>query len=178
MWILALLTWRIHWYSSRDCLYQSLYLCLCLHCLLITRGTPWLFGVVVLIRLLGKGEIMWVNFEVPKVLHVLWDLGQAWLVGVWYFWYVIVQGIFLVFFGTARLIISWVNPLGYDDEEIKVLVWSLTVLFQKVSGSGCSANKSMLMVYAHAHASQLNLYLLPQVQLPIKIFWLPPFLFL
>ena len=33
-----------------------------------------------------------------------------------------------------------------------------------------SANKSMLMVYAHAHASQLNLYLLPQVQLPIKIF--------
>ena len=34
-------------------------------------------------------------------------------------------------------------------------------------------NKSMLirlMVYAHAHASQLNFYLLPQVQLPIKIF--------
>ena len=56
---------------------------------------------------------------------------QAWLVGVWYFWYVKVQGIFSVFFGTARLIISWVNPLGYDDEEIKVLVLSLTVLFQK-----------------------------------------------
>ena len=56
---------------------------------------------------------------------------QAWLVGVWYFWYVIVQGIFSVFFGATRVIISWVNPLGYDDEEIKVLVWSLTVLFQK-----------------------------------------------
>ena len=40
----------------------------------------------------------------------------------------------------------------------------------EVSGSGCTNNKSMLMVYAHAHASQLNFYLLPQVQLPIKIF--------
>ena len=29
---------------------------------------------------------------------------------------------------------------------------------------------SMLLVYAHALASQLNLYLPPQVQLPIKIF--------
>ena len=35
------------------------------------QGDSLTFGVVVLIRLLGKGEIMWVNFEVPKVLHVL-----------------------------------------------------------------------------------------------------------
>ena len=35
------------------------------------QGDSLTFGVVVLICLLGKGEIMWVNFEVPKVLHVL-----------------------------------------------------------------------------------------------------------
>ena len=35
------------------------------------HGDPLTFGVAVLIRLFGKGEIMWVNFEVPKVLHVL-----------------------------------------------------------------------------------------------------------
>ena len=35
------------------------------------QGDSLTFGVVVLIRLLGKGEIMWVNFEVPKVLQVL-----------------------------------------------------------------------------------------------------------
>ena len=29
------------------------------------------FGVVVLICLLGKGKIICINFEVPKVLHVL-----------------------------------------------------------------------------------------------------------
>ena len=45
-------------YSSRDCLYQSLYLCLCLHCLSDNQGDSLTFGVVVLIRLLGKGEIM------------------------------------------------------------------------------------------------------------------------
>ena len=35
------------------------------------QGDSLTFGVVVLICLLGKDEIMWVNFEVPKVLHVL-----------------------------------------------------------------------------------------------------------
>ena len=36
------------------------------------QGDSLTFGVVVLlIHLLGKGEIMWVYFEVPKVLHVL-----------------------------------------------------------------------------------------------------------
>ena len=35
------------------------------------QGDSLTFGVVVLIRLLRKGKIMWVNFEVPKVLHVV-----------------------------------------------------------------------------------------------------------
>ena len=35
------------------------------------QGDSLTFGLVVLIHLLGKGEIMWVNFEVPKVLHKL-----------------------------------------------------------------------------------------------------------
>ena len=44
---------------SRDCLYQSLYICLYLHCLLITRGDSLTLGVVVLICLLGEGKIIW-----------------------------------------------------------------------------------------------------------------------
>ena len=35
------------------------------------QGDSSTFGAVVLICLLGKGEIISVNFEVPKVLHVL-----------------------------------------------------------------------------------------------------------
>ena len=35
------------------------------------QGESLTFEVGVLIRLLGKSEIMSVNFEVPKVLHVL-----------------------------------------------------------------------------------------------------------
>ena len=35
------------------------------------QGNSLTFGVVLLICLLGKGKIIWVNFEVPKVLHIL-----------------------------------------------------------------------------------------------------------
>ena len=60
--------------------------------------------------------------------------------------------------------------MGSDDEDIKCVesVWSLTVLHQKSCGSVSSANKSMLMLML-VPLNQLNVYLLPQVQLPIKI---------
>ena len=56
-------------FFSRLSLSESILMCL--HCLSDNQGDSLTFGVVVLIRLLGKGEIMWINFEVPKVLHLL-----------------------------------------------------------------------------------------------------------
>ena len=70
------------------------------------QGDSLTFGVVVLIRLLGKGEIMWVNFRDAKSATCTLRFGAGLISWDWYFWYVIVQGIFSVFFWTTRLIIS------------------------------------------------------------------------
>ena len=80
-----------------------------------------------------------------------------------------VQTIFLVsiFFWNWTADYFIISPLGPDDEEIKMLVWSQTVPYQKSQWK-----KSLSQIHAHM-LLLVPLNQLLRVQLPIKVFVTP-----
>ena len=130
MWILALLMWRIHWYSSHDFyLYQSIHLSVLAlssdnrgggggggralwllewWCWYAYLGRAKLFGVLPRLKLRGtKSATCALKFGTGLIS---WGLIFLVCHGPRHF--------YSFFFGTAQPIISWVDPLGSDDEEI------------------------------------------------------------